>query len=113
MADKVNIKGKEVYVSFTAEVNPSTAEGLIAAVAQCVNQGATGISLLLSTPGGDVLRGVTFYHFLRALPIPLTIHNVGSVNSIGNAIFLAARLGTRFPIRRSCSTEWGSISQRA
>jgi ATP-dependent protease ClpP protease subunit len=45
--------------------------------------------LLLSTPGGTVMHGLTLYNILRALPIRLTIHNVGNVDSIGNAIFLA------------------------
>ena len=34
-------------------------------------------------------HGVTLYNTLRALPIELTTHNVGSVNSIGNVVFLA------------------------
>jgi ATP-dependent protease ClpP protease subunit len=35
------------------------------------------------------MNGITLYNYLRALPVTLTIHNVGNVNSIGNAIFLA------------------------
>jgi ATP-dependent Clp protease protease subunit len=44
---------------------------------------------MLSTPGGSVMHGVTLYNFLRALPVDLAIHNVGNVDSIGNAVFLA------------------------
>ncbi|MEO6390363.1 MAG: ATP-dependent Clp protease proteolytic subunit, partial [Pyrinomonadaceae bacterium] len=33
--------------------------------------------------------GLNLYNVLRGLPIALTTHNVGNVDSIGNAIFLA------------------------
>jgi ATP-dependent Clp protease, protease subunit len=54
-----------------------------------INSGATEIHLLLSTPGGGVDDGIAIYNVLRGLPVPLITHNVGSVNSIGNVIFLA------------------------
>ena len=57
------------YVSFSAEINPSTTENLINVAAQLVNQGATEINLLLSTPGGSVMHGITLYNVLRALPV--------------------------------------------
>jgi ATP-dependent protease ClpP protease subunit len=77
------------YVSFSAEVNPSTAESLIALTANLVNQGVTEIYLILSTPGGSVMNGLNVYNFLRGLPARVITHNVGNVDSIGNAIFLA------------------------
>jgi ATP-dependent protease ClpP protease subunit len=62
---------------------------LIAALATLCNQGATEINILLSTPGGSVMHGCTIYNTLRALPVKITTHNVGNVDSIGNVIFLA------------------------
>ncbi len=47
------------------------------------------VRLLLSTPGGQVMAGITGYNFLRALPFRLVIHNAGNIDSIRNAIFLA------------------------
>jgi ATP-dependent protease ClpP protease subunit len=44
---------------------------------------------MLSSPGGHVMLGMNLYNVLRALPIKLTTHNVGNVDSIGNAVFLA------------------------
>ena len=35
------------------------------------------------------MNGMNLYNFLRGLPIRLTTHNVGNVDSIGNAVFLA------------------------
>jgi ATP-dependent protease ClpP protease subunit len=78
-----------VWISFHAEVNPTTSEALLSVVAQQVNEGRKDIHLMLTTPGGIVANGLGIYNTLRALPITLTTYNVGSVNSIGNIIYLA------------------------
>src|SRR5438046_1873053 len=78
-----------VYINFSAEITPLPTETLLANVANLVNQRVPHIYLLLSTPGGSVMHGMTIYNVLRGLPCDLTIHNVGNVDSIGNAIFLA------------------------
>lgn len=78
-----------VYVSFSAEIVPHTTESLIATVTNLTNQGVKQVYLMISTPGGSVMHGMNIYNVLRALPIELITHNVGNVDSIGNAIFLA------------------------
>jgi ATP-dependent protease ClpP protease subunit len=78
-----------VYVSFSAEVNVKTTESLIAVLAQQANNGVKNVHLLLSTPGGAVMNGLNVYNMMRAMPYKITTHNVGNVDSIGNAIFLA------------------------
>jgi len=77
------------YISFSAEINPNTTEALLAAFANFVNQGFREIFLLLSSPGGSVMHGITVYNVLRGLPINLSTHNVGNVDSIGTVIYLA------------------------
>jgi ATP-dependent Clp protease, protease subunit len=86
---QVGNRPDEVYVSFSAEVTPQPAEALIAAMANLANQGVPKVHLLLSTPGGSVMHGITVYNTLRGMPFELVTHNVGNVNSIGNPIFLA------------------------
>lgn len=54
-----------------------------------MNQRVPHVYLMLSTPGGLVMNGLNVYNVLRGLPCELTVHNVGTVDSIGNAIFLA------------------------
>lgn len=78
-----------VYVSFSAEIVPHTTESLIATMAQCAERGVKEVDLLLSTPGGSVMHGINLYNLLRGMPFKLVTHNVGNVDSIGNAIFLA------------------------
>src|ERR1700683_2069856 len=80
---------KEVYVMFSAEINVNTTESLLATMADIVNQGIPRVILCLSTPGGDVMCGMDLYNVLRGLPFELVTHNVGNVDSIGNAVYLA------------------------
>jgi ATP-dependent protease ClpP protease subunit len=78
-----------LYISFSAEINVNTTESLLAAFAGKLNEGYRNFYLLLSTPGGVVMNGLNLYNALCGLPIHLITHNVGNVDSIGNALFLA------------------------
>lgn len=80
-----------VYVSFSAEINPSTTETLISAMANCANSKVQQVHILLSTPGGNVREGLNLYNVLKGMPFELITHNVGEVNSVGNTIFLAGK----------------------
>ena len=77
------------YISFTAQVNDQTTRGLLNVCANLANQGVPEICLLLSSPGGSVMHGITIYNVLKGLPVKITTFNVGSVDSIGNVIFMA------------------------
>lgn len=80
---------KIVYLSFCAEITTHTVEQLIAFCANKANEGFDEIHIGLSTPGGGTRDGVAAFHVLKGLPIKLVMYNVGSVDSIGVAIFLA------------------------
>ena len=58
-------------------------------MANCANQRVKEVYLMLSTPGGIVMNGLNLYNVMRAMPFKLITHNVGNVDSIGNAVFLA------------------------
>ncbi|HVI06542.1 MAG TPA: ATP-dependent Clp protease proteolytic subunit [Sphingomicrobium sp.] len=77
------------WVSFSAEINPQTTEGLISTLAALHNQGATEVNLLFATPGGSVMHGMAIYNTARSMPFKLITWNMGNVDSIGNVIFLA------------------------
>jgi ATP-dependent protease ClpP protease subunit len=76
------------YINFHAPVNGASAQHFMATCSQLVQQKRTELYLLLSTPGGNVMSGLTVYNVLRALPCRIITHNVGNIDSIGNAIFL-------------------------
>ena len=97
MTDEV--PAADVYISFSAEIVPATTESLIALLAQCANQGSKHIYLMMSTPGGSVMHGLNLYNVIKAMPFHVTTHNVGNVDSIGNAIFLAG--DTRYASKHS------------
>jgi ATP-dependent protease ClpP protease subunit len=78
-----------VYVVFTQEIVPHTTEVLIQALSNLAQNGVQEVYLAISTPGGSVMHGMTLYNFLRGLPFKLFVHNIGNVDSIGNAVFLA------------------------
>ena len=80
---------KPLYVSFLAEINPTTTEALIGTIGGQLQNGFNELHLLLSTPGGNVREGIALYNMLTALPLKVITYNVGSVNSIGNVIYLA------------------------
>src|SRR3970040_1335170 len=69
----VETKPVTAYISFSAEINQPTTEGLLAAVGELVSKGVKTIYLLLSTSGGNVMNGVTIYNVLRSLPITLIL----------------------------------------
>jgi len=78
-----------VYISFSAEINQATTEGLLGVCGQLVEKKVSTAYLMLSTPGGTVMNGLNLYNVLRAMPFKLITHNMGNVDSIGNVLFLA------------------------
>lgn len=80
---------RTAYISFSAEINATTTEQFIALATNLIGQGFTELYYLFSTPGGAVMNGMNIYNVLRGLPAKIVFHNVGNVDSIGNAIFLA------------------------
>lgn len=90
---------RPVYMSFLAEINQNTAEALIGTIARELGQGMDELHLMLSTPGGNVREGIALYNALMALPTRVVTYNIGSVNSIGNVVFLAG--AQRFANRTS------------
>jgi len=88
-----------VYISFSAEIIPNTTEALLSVCSQQANNRVKRVYLLLSTPGGQVMNGLNIYNVLRGMPFELITHNVGNVDSIGNAIFLVG--STRYACAHS------------
>ena len=78
-----------VYISFSADIRQPTTENLITTLATCANAQVKQVYLLLSTLGGQVTNGFNLYNVMKGMPFELVTHNVGSVNSIGNVVFLA------------------------
>lgn len=52
-----------------------------------MKQGANHFIILISSPGGSVFHGLSAYNYLKGLPVSITTHNFGSVDSIGIVLF--------------------------
>lgn len=84
---------QQVYILFTPQsVTIDAATALINQVKTLCDEGASQVSLLISSPGGNVYSGLLVYNFLKGCPMELTTHNVGICDSITAVIFAA---GTR------------------
>lgn len=74
-------------VHFTGPINSSTCGNLINTCSRALQQGADALQLNIATMGGECSYGFTLYNFLRALPVEVHTHNLGTVESMGNIIF--------------------------
>lgn len=54
-------------------------------------EGQRDFTILLATGGGSALNGLPAYNYLKGLPINLTIHNCGHVDSMGVVLFCAGQ----------------------
>lgn len=79
------------YLSYYDTINEQKARAFMEACARAVVQTKPSqLYFLFSSSGGSVDAGIAIYNFLRALPIPIVMHNTGSIDSIANVVFLAA-----------------------
>lgn len=80
-----------VYVSYYDAINEPKAKAFMQAAAQIIAQANPGqLYFLFSSTGGSIDAGVALYNYLRALSMPIVMHNIGSIDSIANVVFLAA-----------------------
>jgi len=80
---------KPVVIRFFAPVIDATVNALMSAVDQKMKQGIKDFIILISSPGGSVIHGLSTYNYLKGLPASITTHNFGSVDSIGIVIYCA------------------------
>jgi len=96
-------------VHFIGPINHNSAGAIRNNCLQALQNGATEIELHMSSEGGNMTAGFALHFFLKSLPVPLTTHNIGSVESVAVVIFLAGQKryacpGTRFLIH---PLHWG------
>jgi len=80
---------KPVVIRFFAPVIDATVNALMSGVDQKMKQGIRDFIILISSPGGSVLHGLSAYNYLKGLPASIITHNFGSVDSIGIVIYCA------------------------
>ncbi len=78
---------KPVVIKFFAPVIDVTINALMDAIDKKMKEGINQFIILISSPGGSVLHGLSAYNYLKGLPVTITTHNFGSVDSIGVVLF--------------------------
>jgi len=79
------------YISYYGNINKANTKTTMDTCANIIAQeNPSDLYFLFSSTGGSVDAGMALYNFLRALPVPVVMHNTGSVNSMANVVFLAA-----------------------
>lgn len=81
-------------INFTGPINASTCGQLIDKASLALQEDASSLVVNLATMGGECSYGFTIYNFLLSLPIPVHTHNLGTVESMGNIVFLAGERRT-------------------
>jgi ATP-dependent protease ClpP protease subunit len=82
-----------VYLTFHDEINLQSVNRVMNFCANSIQQyKPQKLYFLFSSSGGSVDSGVTLFNYLKGLPQEITMHNVGSIDSIANAVFLAGRI---------------------
>lgn len=81
------MQGKPTVIKFFAPVLEETIHALLNVVDDKMRQGAREFILLISSPGGDAFYGMSTYHYLRGLPITITTHNFGTVDSAAVVLY--------------------------
>ncbi len=81
-----------VVINFSGyQITNTTASVLMGVVSNQINKQVEEITLLINSPGGTVNDGIALYNFLKGVPIELTVHNIGQVDSIANIVFMAGK----------------------
>lgn len=83
-------KDDVLYVTLSGLILDAPMAQVIGNLDATINQqGIKHLYLAINTPGGSVSAGINLYHYLKGLPVKVTTHNVGQVDSIGNIVFLS------------------------
>ncbi|GAH98096.1 unnamed protein product [marine sediment metagenome] len=80
---------KPVVIKFFAPVIDVTVNALMNAIDGKMKQGIKDFIILISSPGGSVIHGLSTYNYLKGLPANIITHNFGSVDSIGIVLYCA------------------------
>ncbi len=80
---------KPVVIKFFAPVIDVTVNALMNAIDGKMKQGIRDFIILISSPGGSVIHGLSTYNYLKGLPANIATHNFGSVDSIGIVLYCA------------------------
>src|SRR5438045_924707 len=83
---------RPVSLVFIGPIQNPAAKNLRNVCCNTVTAGTKEIQILFSSSGGLVDEGFALHNFLRALPVKLTMHAIGYVDSMALVVFLAGEI---------------------
>ncbi len=86
------------FIVFTADVQTAQAARLRDTLTAASNAG-NDIYLIISSGGGNVFEGLSIAALMKNLPVKVTTHNVGQIDSIAGVMFAAG--STRYATQNS------------
>jgi ATP-dependent protease ClpP protease subunit len=78
------------YICFFSAIEAASTQKLLDVIANNLPEDTHTIYIMITTQGGSIPHGFFLYNILRGLPYKIVMHNIGSVDSIGNVMFFAA-----------------------
>lgn len=78
-------------LTFVGGMQRAQGNNLRVALCEMVNGGAKKITILFSSDGGSPNEAIPLFSFLRALPVEITMHAIGPVDSLAIPVFLAGK----------------------
>lgn len=78
------------YFGYTGPIDSGSVTRICGALNHAVNAQSDGVYLAFSSLGGATADGIYLYNYLRALPIPVTVHAIGNIASIAVPVFVGA-----------------------
>jgi ATP-dependent Clp protease protease subunit len=83
-------KEKTIFINYVDKIDNIRVKHLIAIISTLIaKEKPDHLYFLISSQGGEVDAGIAFYNWLKCLPVKITMHNIGSIDSIANVIFAA------------------------
>lgn len=88
----VNDPDRPIVIDFRACIYQQQADKLASILCALQNSDIKEAQINISSPGGNISVGLGLSNLLKSLPIEFTTHNIGMVDSISNALFVAGKI---------------------
>jgi ATP-dependent Clp protease, protease subunit len=86
-----DLAGKKIlYAGFSGVIDSAGVAKISSAINTAVNEQFDCLYLCFNSIGGYIGEAIFLYNHIRAVPIPLIMHNTGTVASAATTIFVAA-----------------------
>jgi ATP-dependent protease ClpP protease subunit len=96
-----SIRTSDYFFGFNSAIDQQTIANLVSTVQGAIISGATQLTVCLTSRGGDYAQAAYAYEILSGLPLPVSMHAIGTVRRSAVTLFMAgsrryAAAGTDF-----------------